>query len=116
MAALDFRREDKAVGNLRVAPAGVVSAVGGGLVTHDLAVVHRHPHAVELELELAGLGIVAGSDWPAVVLAAALPAGWTAELREPVMSKGGAGERQGYGGEEEGGLSSGPFKDRTTRS
>ena len=59
------------------------------MVTHDLAVVHRHPHAVELELELAGLGIVAGFDWPAVVLAAALAAGWTAELGEPVMSKGG---------------------------
>ena len=99
-AALDFRREDKAVRNLRVAPAGVVSAVRGGLVTHDLAVVHRHPHAVELELELAGLGIVAGSDWPAVVLAAALPAGWTAEFGEPVMSEGRTGERQGYGGEQ----------------
>ena len=71
-AALDFWRQDKAVGNLRVAPAGVIPAVRGGLITHDLAVVHRHPHAVELELELSGLSIVAGSDWPAVVLAAAL--------------------------------------------
>ena len=100
LGGLGFWWEYEAVGEVWVAPAGVVLAVGGELFAHDLVVVDGHPHAVESELELAGLGIVAGLYRPAVVLAATLVTGRTAQLGEPVMSQAGAGERQDCRGEQ----------------